>query len=294
MKQLGLWIYFCALLPVWAQVTVEVTQTQDQFLPGEAVPVAVRITNLSGQTLHLGDDADWLTFSIESQEGSVVPKFSDVPVIGAFSIESSEVAIKRADLSRYFGLLQPDRYKITATIRIKQWAHEIASPPRGFDVIEGVKLWEQEFGVPKAASDPQGAPEIRRYILQQANYIRGQIRLYLRVTDFTGARPLRVVSVGGMISLSRPEHQVDSASNLHILYQNGPHAFSYSIFTPDGDLQTRQTYDYLSSRPRLQVIEEGKIVVAGGVRRIASSDVPPPKAITVPEGPKPVSSPAAE
>jgi len=42
-----------------AQVSVEVATEQDQFLPSETVPVAVRITNRSGQLLHLGADAMW-------------------------------------------------------------------------------------------------------------------------------------------------------------------------------------------------------------------------------------------
>ena len=45
-----------------AQVTVDVVLDQEQFLPTETMPVAVRITNRSGQPLHLGADADWLTF----------------------------------------------------------------------------------------------------------------------------------------------------------------------------------------------------------------------------------------
>ena len=58
----------------WAQVRVEVTLDQEQFLPGEALPAAVRITNRSGQTLHLGGQADWLTFSVESRDGFIVVK----------------------------------------------------------------------------------------------------------------------------------------------------------------------------------------------------------------------------
>ena len=56
MKALGLWLVLlaAALSPVSAQVTVELTQEQDQFLPAEAMPVAVRITNRSGQNLRLG------------------------------------------------------------------------------------------------------------------------------------------------------------------------------------------------------------------------------------------------
>src|SRR6266404_7912813 len=96
-----------SLVPVWAQVTVEVTQQQEQFLPGESLPTAVRITNRSGQTLRLGGEEDWLTFSIESREGTVVSKTGDAPVVGEFTLESSKVATKRVDLTPYFSLTQP-------------------------------------------------------------------------------------------------------------------------------------------------------------------------------------------
>ena len=41
-----------ALTSARAQVSVEVVLDQEQFLPRESVPAAVRITNRSGQTLH--------------------------------------------------------------------------------------------------------------------------------------------------------------------------------------------------------------------------------------------------
>jgi len=147
-------------------------------------------------------------------------------------------------------------------------------------------LWQQEFGVPKAPGQPDGSPEIRRYILQQANYVQGQLRLYLRVTDLTGTKPLRVVPIGRLISFSRPEHLIDQASDLHLLYQDGPHSFSYTKFSPEGELLARQTHDYTQSRPRLRVDADGKVCVFGGVRRITPTDVPPPKPVVDLEAPK--------
>src|ERR1043166_8996251 len=57
-----------------AQISAAVTIEQQQFLPGEAIPVAVKITNRSGRTLHIGDEPDWLTFSIEGHEGERQPR----------------------------------------------------------------------------------------------------------------------------------------------------------------------------------------------------------------------------
>ena len=272
-----------AIFPVSAQLTVEVFQDQEQFLPGEALVAAVRIVNRSGQTLSLGKEDNWLTFSIQSPDGLVVPQLSEVPVSGEFVLESSKMGTKRVDLAPYFALNQPGRYSITATVRVKAWDRQIASPPRNFDLIHGSELWQQEFGVPKTAADTNGTPEIRKYILQQANYIKGQLRLYVRLTDATGARTFRVFSVGRMVSFSRPEPQLDKLSNLHLLFANGPHSFSYTVLSPDGELLARQTYDYLNdSRPRLKVDETGTISVAGGSRRFTSTDLPAPETAAAP------------
>ena len=287
---LGIWVL--ALLPVSAQVTVEVTQDQDQFLPAEAVPTAVRITNRSGQSLRLGREQDWLTFSVQSHGDEFVTKIAEVPVVDEFVLDSSKVATKRVDLAPYFSLTRSGRYSVVATVRIKDWNQEITSPPRSFDVIEGAKLWEQEIGVPNATGPTNAPPEVRKFILQQANYLKSQLRLYVRLTDASGARTFRVFPDGPMVSFSRPEPQVDKFSNLHLLYQDGAHSFRYIVVNPDGEIVVRRMYDYVGTHPRLQPDTDGMIYVAGGIRRIAPSDVPPPKPATpVEEAPKPLPSP---
>ncbi len=271
----GLLLASLAALPARAQVTVEVTQDQDQFLQGEALNVAVRITNRSGETLHLGAAPDWLTFSIESADGFVVPKNGEAPVVGEFDLETSKVAIKRVDLAPYFKLPQPGRYSIVANVHIQDWNRDVVSRPRFFNLIEGAKLWEQEVGVPNSGGPSNQPPEVRKYILQQVNYLRGQLRLYLRVVDAYG-RTLRVLAVGPMVSFGRPDPHVDRLSRLHLLYQYGAYAYSYTIFDCNGEMVVRQTYDYSPTRPRLTTDDDGNISVTGGTRRITDNDIPPP------------------
>lgn len=272
---LGSFLLLASVSLVRAQVTVEVTQTQDQFLQGEALPVAVRITNRSGQAIRLGAEPDWLTFSLEGREGMVVPKIGDVPVVGEFILESSQVAIKHVDLGPYFMVSEIGRYGIVASVKIREWGRQVDSPLKYFDVIDGAKLWEQEVGVPQATDKPSTTPEVRRYILQQANYIRGQLRLYLRVTDAYG-RPIRVASIGPLLSFSRPQPQVDKLSQLHLLYQNGPSTFSYTLFDVNGEVLKHQSYDYFDARPRLKLDDDGNVSVVGGARHVALNDIPPP------------------
>jgi hypothetical protein len=258
-----------------AQVTVEVTLDQEQFLPGEALPAVVRITNRSGQTLHLGSDAAWLRFSIESREGSVVLKKGEAPVVEAFSLESSKRAIKRVDLEPYFNLAKAGRYSIVAAVTVKEWNQQITSDPKSFDIIEGSKLWEQEIGVPNPGAASNPTPEVRKYTLQEAYHLQKNLMLYLRLTDATG-KINKVFPIGPMVSFGQPDPEVDQLSNLHVLYQNGPHSFDYTVINPDGDVLLHQGYEY-TTRPRLQADGNGNFTVVGGVRRMASDDVPPPK-----------------
>jgi hypothetical protein len=288
MKNSGLWLglLLLSLAGARGQVTVEVVQTQTQFLPGEALKMAVRITNLSGRELQLGQDENWLTFEVESRDGIVVPKTGEVPVIGEFTLESSKAAIKRVDLAPYFVLPKPGSYQIVAIMRIRGWNREIVSNPKTFDIIQGAKLWEQEVGLPNTSGAPDVPPEIRRYILQQAISSKGHMRLYVRITDGYG-KTIRVTGVGPLVSFGRPEAQVDKLSNLHVLSQEGASNFAYTVWNPQGDLTLRQTYDHSTSRPRLRMDDDGVISIRGGARRIATSDIPAPSEDDSSDAPEP-------
>src|SRR5437773_12243897 len=103
---------FCLAWPTWGQVSVEVKLDQEQFLPNEDLVARVRVTNVSGQTLPLGDTPDWLMLSVEGGNGVGVRKLAEVPVVGAFQLESSSTGIKRVNLAPYYNLSQPGRYTI--------------------------------------------------------------------------------------------------------------------------------------------------------------------------------------
>jgi len=259
-----------------AQVKVEVVLEQEQFLPSEAVPVAVKIINRSGQPLHLGEEANWLTFDVESADGLIVVKNAEVPVLGGFDLNSSQMATKRVDLAPYFGITKPGRYRVVATVRIKDWQAETASPPKNFDVITGAKLWSQDFGVPAPAGATNRAPEVRKYTLQKANYLRTQLRLYVEVSDAAEAQVFKVVSIGKTVSFSSPETQLDRNSNLHVLWQSGAAYFTYAVVNPDGGLVRQEVYDYAptSPRPRLSMADDSTVTVYGGVRRVQPEPMP--------------------
>ena len=260
-----------ALFRASAQVDIDLSLDQDYFLPSEAIPLAVKITNRSGQQLHLGADADWLTFNVEADDGFVVIKNAEVPVQGAFDLETSQLAIKRVDLQPYFSMTKPGRYHVIATLHIKDWSAQLASQPKHFDVIAGAQLWAQDFGVKDGTN---AAPEVRKYTLEQANYLKEQLRLYVQVSDAAEDTVYKVTPLGPMVSFSHTEAQVDRQSRLNVLWQAGAQSFNYAIVNPDGTVALTDYYDNFYSRPRLTVNENGDVVVLGGTRRPKPTELP--------------------
>ena len=254
-----------------AQVSVEITMDQEQFLPSEAVPVAVKITNRSGQQLHLGAAADWLTFSVESTDGFIVIKNAEVPVTGEFDLESSQIGIKLVDLQPYFQMGRHGRYKVIATLRIKDWSASVNSAPKTFDVVNGAKLWSQDFGVPGVTNSQ---PEVRKFTMEEANYLRLQLRLYVRVSDQSESQVFKVTTLGQMVSFSDPDAKVDRTSQLHVLWQAGAQVFNYALINANGEVVRQEVYNNAGSRPRLVVNEQGEVSVAGGTRRMKPEDLP--------------------
>lgn len=271
-------VLFIVFLPVavaCAQVSVELVMDEDRLVAGEPVVVGVRITNLSGQTLFFGQTADWIRFGVESKENLLVPRLGEVDAKGEFSVESAKVVTRRLDLAPAYQLTAPGRYRVTASIFISQWNRQMTSPPKNFEIIAGTRLWEQVFGVP----NPDGGtapPEERKYVLIQAMHLR-EMRLYLRLTDKSESKIIRVFSLGQMVSFSRPEPQLDKASNLHVLWQSPARyarSFSYVVVNPQGEVIRRETHEYTATRPALKFDKDGNVLVSGGTRRITATDLP--------------------
>ena len=253
-----------------AQVTVEVVLNQEQFLQGESMPVAVKIVNQSGRQIHLGAEANWLVFNVESADGLVVLKNGEVPVAGEFDLESSQQGTRRVDIAPYFTMSHPGRYKVTATVFVKDLSVQATSAPETFDIISGSKLWTQDFGVPAT----NGAPEMRKYSLMQAAYVRMGMRLYCQLSDAADSRIYRTSLLGQTVSFSVPEAQVDRHSMLHVLWQSDAQGFSYCLVNPVGMVERRETYDDMGTRPRLAVNASGEVLVVGGVRRPKAGEIP--------------------
>lgn len=269
-KFLSLCVLLAGILAARAQVTVEIQLDEQQYLRGEAVPLRVKISNFSGQTLQAGEDADWLAFLVTGEDGKAVRATATMPPVKPFTIESAKTVALRVDLAPYYDLQAAGRYAVSARIKFNQLEKEFGTEPKKFDIISGVKVWEKEVGVPGRTP-----PVVRKFALQQATFFK-ETRLYARVTEGSDSGIVGVVPLGALPSAGRPEAAVDSSSQMHVIFQAGQRNFIYSIITPEGDLIIRQTHEITATRPRLRAEADGRIVVSGGARKISANDLPPP------------------
>jgi hypothetical protein len=280
MRRQGLWWFLAFWLAGRAvgQVTVEVVFERNQYLAGERMQAGVRITNFSGRTLRLGDRPDWLDVTVEGEDGFLVDRTGDPPVVEAFEVPNSGRATRRVDLVPYFNIGKMGHYRVIATVRIAELGQELTTKPAGVHVVSGAKLWEQAFGIPMAEGGKGGAPDVRKYALVQA--LGGkQAALYVRLTDAQETKIHGVLQIGPMLAFSRPETQVDREARLHVLFQVAARQFTYVMVSPDGELVARQTHQYTDTRPVLRSREGGEIVVSGGTRVRSLDDVPPSESV---------------
>lgn len=254
-----------------AQVSVEVYLEQKQYLPNENIPARVRVVNHSGQVLHFGSE-DWLSYQVESKEGTVVVKQCDVAIPHNFDINPGDMATTHADLMPCFDTSKAGRYSATASVLIKEWNRSISSKPENFSVVHGAEIWTQEFGLPRTPGD-HSEPETRKYIIEEALLLKRK-NLYVRVTDAAESKTFKVNCLGATISFSSPKPRLDAHSNLHLIYQESSRRYCYIALNPDGQIYLRQTYAYATSAPFFQTDAAGEPHVIGGARLLASNDLP--------------------
>lgn len=252
------------------EVQLEFDRNQNQFLPSESAIAIVRIANFSGAPLRLGEQPGWIRFSVENIDGSVVNQTRDPEDSGAFTLKPSARGTLRFDLTPLFKLDRIGRYHVTATVVTGVGSEYVTTAPVEFEIMRGVIVWEKEFGF------GEGRRERRKYLIQQANYLK-RAQVFASVADPTGASILKVVRLGNIVSFNPPnEFRLDVGNRLHVLHQIGADEFVHHRINPDGEVEIRHVYGNRSARPQLGMNDEGEVAVIHGRRKPNPSDIPSP------------------
>lgn len=272
-----------------AQVKLELLLDQRQYLLKEPLELGIRLVNQSGQTLTI-PGTNWLSLTVEDRDKFVVKTLAEMPAPQPVTIESTFMATQWIDIGDAFDFRENMSYQLNARVRIEQWGEDVYSKPVNFEIIKGTVLWHQQFGVP---SEPGSPPQMRKYILQQANYLN-ELQLYVRVTDLTERIIFKARRLAPMLLISQPEAQIDGLNRLHVLTQFGMRQFMHLCVDAGGDLLLRNTYEASGGvRPVLKTTEAGGVFVKGGLRLLRQDDIPPSALLNQPLPARP-EAPAAE
>ncbi|MCX7872653.1 MAG: hypothetical protein N2487_05150 [Verrucomicrobiae bacterium] len=255
-----------------AQIKVDLSFPQEQYLAYEPIIAVLKISNQSGQSIKFKNDDDWLDFSLQTKSGRIIPKATNIREQEDFELQSGEAATIRIDIQPFFKPTDPGKYAATATVKIKNWDKTFTTEQTMLDIVTGIKIWEKEFGVP-VDNETKEAPDVRKYALLMANF-KQNLRLYFRLSSADEGVIYKMTFLGNLTSISRPETNLDKFNNLHILHQFGAKMFKYTVISPDGKIFIRETHEYVNTRPRLWMDNDGKIFVRGGARKISSDDIP--------------------
>jgi len=251
-----------------AQVSVSLKVEHEQYLAGESIQVRVRVENVSGQTLDLGNTDDWLTFFVESGEGRSVQKIAEVPVRGPFDVKTSEAATKQLNIAPYFSISEIGHYKITAALKVDQWGGTTwTTDPVSFMIIGGSQVVSLPFGHPR----PSAPPEMMAYSLLKVHR-DNELKLYFRLVEQATGAITKTYGIGGLASFSTIDARLDRLNRMHLLYQNGARGFTHCVFDTSGEWIYRQSYEISSNRPSLYSTDTGDITVLGGLRRLSRED----------------------
>ena len=255
-----------------AQIELRLATEREFFLPGEELDVAVKVANFSGGPLTLGEQPDWIRFTVERSDSGVVNKLSEVSESGSFTLEHATVGTLHFDLMPHFVLDRPGNYRVVAQATTPKSAEIYSSEAKSFEIVSGVRLNpDRVLGV----TLPDGTIVKRKYILQQVNFLR-KLQLYLRVTDGEENRIFKVTKLGPVVTFDPPRWVVDRQNRFHVLHRIDANTSAYHMFEPDGQAVRRELHRYTTTTPELRVNEAGEVAVIGGVRRPSPGDIPAP------------------
>ena len=242
------------------QVSVELTLARRTFLSGEAIPVTVAVTNLSGTELVFQGRSQqpWIDFIVKSSRGVPLPPIGE-PAFGAIRIPPSQTLSRTIDLNQLFGFSELGNFSIYAIVRLpNQRTGGFQSRRHLFSIAAAKPTWSQVVGVP---GKPGQNHEMRliRFSADQKDH------LYAQVADQKTGRVLRTHHLGEAISLRQPTVALDSSLTMHVLYLATPSFWAHARIDPEGKLLDHQYYrPSLAGDPRLARLENGSIQMVGG------------------------------
>lgn len=264
LPRLLLFLFGCLLLApaAHAQLQVGISLHRSLYIRYEPIIATVTITNLSGRPLVLSDQSDtpWFGFQIESKSDNgnrpVSPRMSSFPK-DTVAIGPGETLRRQVNITPLYVLDDFGRYSIRANVFESEQNRYYSSPSAPFEITEGRLLWEENVGLPL-----DGSP---RRISLLAHRLPNSTSLYLRIINPDAGRVFCTHKLGDLMSYGKPDVELDTNNEVHILQLRAPRNFVYSHIGLNGEIRVRKAYDQTTeSKPTLRRGPNGEVLVVGG------------------------------
>jgi len=270
-------VCLAAIVPVRAQIAVEISIKQRLFIQHEPVLATVTITNQTGRDLTLEDtrQGQWFSFQITGEGDHFIPPRDPDYHLDPLPIRAGETLKRTVNLGQLYALGDFGIYRVRANIYSSAQDKYFSSKPTHIEITEGRIMWRKTAGVPEGA---KGAGQTR--VFSVLAHQRGEQNvLYVRVEDQESGTVFCTSPLGRMIDGVTPQIQFDSGNNLYILQLIAQRSFVLSKIGVNGEFIGQSHYSAPKARPYLRKQPDGTLQLVGGKReQIAQNpaDIPPP------------------
>ena len=244
-----------------AQVEVNLKMGRNNYVAGESVPVAVTVTNRSGQDLVFQGNSriGWLEIVVNSLSGNPLTPLGQ-PAFGTVKIPLNQAMSRTVDLAQLYSLQLPGNFSAYAIVHLPgQNSQGFGSNRLTFNMNSARPYWTQKVGLNNKAG--QGR-EFR--VLEYNN--GSKTMLYAQVVDTRTGGAMRTHPLGEVLMFRKPSVTLDNRQVMHILYLMSPEMWGHVRVAADGQLLGRELHKRgASSDPVLLTSQDGIVQVANSI-----------------------------
>lgn len=240
-----------------AQIQVSAQTERTDFLLYERVDLTITIVNVGENDLVLDNNEGrpWLSF--------LVTKSNRLPVHSERQASFKPITLKvgetkrlRVNITPLFSFRETGDYRASAVIDLPGEG-EIVSESVPFTVLRGRTVWTN--------SRPVDGTE-RDYSLIRFAPTANLTNLYLRVEVPSDNTVLANLALGEVVAYIDPEVFFDPQGNIHVLQPIAMSTYLYTRADPSGKVVHQGIFrTFQAVRPRLTQLQDGNVIVAGGV-----------------------------
>lgn len=255
-----------------AQVGIEVSLDESEYILYEPITVRVRLTNHTAEALDLqrmAGDHPWLGFVVTTREEDEVEPTDQQWTPPKISLLAGQIRTVTANITPLFTLRESGQYRVAAQITLGGKTR--VTRPARFTLVKGATIWEREFSAPSAPGSASKAARPRLYSLVVHRGEKGQL-LYARILDPEAHRAYCTTPLGNIVNFGEPRARIDLKGNFHIFHQSGTRIFTYSTFNAQGKRLTVRYFSNIGSNPEMVVTDHDETEVVGGEEIIPGKD----------------------